>query len=123
MCYVGGVDCAALRFGVIILKGSSTTVDASCALSVLCSLACVSIQRSTAYTEDSKQKQSEILQKPAASLGPKAWQEGLVGAHGIRCHRNVHSCTHRYPRTVHLLWEVGPKSVETDLIPSSKVFS
>jgi hypothetical protein len=73
-----------------------------------------------------KQKQPEIIEKPAASLGTKAWQEGLgvcVEEHGIRCHRNVHSCTQRCPQDSQLLWEVEPESIETDLTPPSEVFS
>jgi hypothetical protein len=54
VCHTVGVDSAALRSGDIILKGTMYPVDGSCALSVLCSLACVSIQMSAAYSEDSK---------------------------------------------------------------------
>ena len=96
-------------------KGSSTTVDGSRALSVLCSLACVFIQMSTAYTEDTKQKQKFCKsQQPvlAPKLGRKAW--------GCTWYQVPQKCAHRYPRAVHFLWEVEPKSVETDLTPPSK---
>lgn len=77
MCHTGGVDSAALRFGDIILKGNNVAlwmVPVHC----LCSLACVSIQMNAAYTEDSK-TETVILEKPAASFGTKAWQEGFSG--------------------------------------------